>query len=275
MMTKPSFGILFFGIIWMCITNVDAQLPNRVKHMQGTATVNGIEVTVTHVGEINTSGVEYYCDGQTGPYYFGLDYERRYGNFEFSFSPPISHVTIDFTGLTGDSENMEEMQVFINGEHYAIPEPGKKLCEDLAVLTSKGNIRPCRDCGVSGWKGTRIEGPIEKLTISDTILHGTPGGVLFALYIGDPVPENNDEYTAVKKIKAGDIAAGKGILITSTLIATATLSLKDKFENIVSLEYFKINDEQIYVDARLLIKGTYVLDIVSGEQVEKQKLVIE
>lgn len=270
---------LFCCLLILPVKNILAQSPYHITHIEGTKVVNGISVTVTHKGKIAILGDLDYCNGETGPYYFGYEdkaYSSGFGSYTFQFSPPVSEITINFTGLSADEGLMEEIQVFINGAHYDIPSPGSKInCEEMAVLTPKGNIRPCRGCSISGWKGTLITGPVSSFTVIDTILAGDPAGVLIALYIGDPTEEDTTEYLTINKIKTSDIAAGKSLIIQSTQLSNATYNLLNELGVALPLDYQIVDYEHILIIGKQLKTGYYNLEIIRDGQIENHKIIIE
>ena len=179
--------VLFAFAMAIMSTTSWAQCPNHVEHLEGTATVNGVDVTVTSEGFVDwNSG---YCAGTT-PYFIGYNYNSFLsgnGSYTFSFSPAVTAVTLNFSGISDQNGNYEEVRLWVNGQHYAIPEPGTdNMCDDMAILTLQGNIAGCDECATSGWLGTHIEGPISSITVEDTVYLGTPNGAIFSLFICDP-----------------------------------------------------------------------------------------
>ena len=167
---------------------MNAQTLQRVNHLSGSQTINDITVTVTSKGQTARLWTPNLCGGETGPYFMGyntVDYTCSNGSYTFTFSPPVSEMKLNFTGLSSSSVYDEEMIVFVNGEHYEIQAVGTlNSCEKLAYLTNSGNFTGCYECSTSGWNDTRIEGPIYTLTVLDSVIKGEPAGALFALYIG-------------------------------------------------------------------------------------------
>ena len=167
------------------------QCTYQVTHLEGEMDVNGVMITVTTEGAVDQNSG--YCL-QTLPYFIGYNYalnEHATGSYTFNFSPPVSMVTLNFSGISvssvGDG-HIEEVQLYINGSHYAIPNPGAlNGCDPMAVLTPEGNIRACEECTLSGWSGTTIEGPISSLKVTDSVLIGLPGGTIFSLFICDSI----------------------------------------------------------------------------------------
>jgi hypothetical protein len=73
--------------------------------------------------------------------------------------------------------------------HYAIPVPGiANGCDPLAVLTAGGDIEGCAGCGVSGWRNTRIGGPISQMVVTDTLISGGPNGAIFSIFFANNCP---------------------------------------------------------------------------------------
>lgn len=188
---------------------INAQSMQRVNHLSGEQIINDIMVTVTSKGQTALLWTPNLCDGETGPYFIGyntVDYTCTNGSYTFTFSPPVSEVKLNFTGLSSSNVYDEEMIVFVNGNHYDIPEPGTlNSCEKLAYLTNSGNVTGCYECSTSGWNDTRIKGPIYTLTVLDSVIKGEPAGALFALYMGWLSLENDlsTKVRAYKKESAG------------------------------------------------------------------------
>ncbi len=208
----------------------------RVNHLSGSQTINDIVVTVSSTGQTARLWTPNLCNGETGPYFIGyntIDYTCSNGSFTFTFSPPVSEVKLNFTGLSSSSVYDEEMIVYVNGEHYSIPEPGTlNSCEKLAYLSNSGNVTGCYECSTSGWNGTHIEGPIYTLTILDSVIKGEPAGALFALYMGWLSLEN-DLSTKVRAYKK-ESAAGSDLIIETDSLDLKLISIQgpagDKME---------------------------------------------
>lgn len=190
-------------LIGTCLISY-AQTPVQITHTDGELDINGITVAVSSDGtvDVNTG----YCIN-TSPYFIGYNYalnESGTGSYTFNFSPPVTKVMLHFSGISHSSidiVHLEEIQLYLNGSHYAIPEPGEwNECDDMAILTDEGNIRACLECAVSGWMGTTIEGSISTLRVLDTLYSGMPAGTIFSLFIFDSIanglngPTANREY---------------------------------------------------------------------------------
>jgi hypothetical protein len=160
-----------------------AQCAVQVLHTSGTQVYGGTAVTVTQSGLVDVNNV--YC-ADTRPFMIG--YEAGFGSgtgaYHFTFDPPLDSARLNVSGVSGSFGHQEEVWLYVNGAHYAIPEPGSPQgCDPMAVLTPNGNIGPCINCTVSGWGGTVIPGPITTFTVLDTVLSGTPAGAIFSLFM--------------------------------------------------------------------------------------------
>ena len=168
---KMKILIILIVICGLETTAVLGQCTHQVLNLSGTASVNGSLVTVNSSGFVDTNSV--YCNA-TYPYFIGYEYNSNMdgdGSYTFSFSPAISAVTLNFSGLSNEFDDIEEVKLFVNGSHYQIPIAGtSNSCDSLAVLTDNGDISACLGCPVSGWNGTTISGPINTLTIKDTVI---------------------------------------------------------------------------------------------------------
>jgi hypothetical protein len=181
---KNALTILSLLLAVTASVRTSAQCSDQVMHASGTAVVAGITVTVTSSGDVDTNVV--YC-ASTMPYFIGFNYSSgssMTGAYTFSFSPPVSGVTLNFSGLSSDFSNDEIVVLTVNNMHYAIPAAGTPNgCDPMAVLTPSGDVGACVNCGVSGWNGTTITGPISSLTVTDSVTLGVPNGSLFSLFI--------------------------------------------------------------------------------------------
>jgi hypothetical protein len=170
---------LFKLIVIIMIGNVYGQSNNcPIIHTSGTVQVLGTSITVTSSGLVDT--MTWYCPSSTYPYHVG--HNNGGGEYNFSFSPPIDTLSLNFSGITGIYNYVEEVQLYVNGNHYPLISIGwTNGCEELAVITGAGNIRACNYCSGSGWNGTIISGPIHSLTVKDVVISGLPGGTVFSV----------------------------------------------------------------------------------------------
>lgn len=156
--------------------------------MSGSVVINGINVTVTSSG--NVMSLSTYCPA-TIPYLPGYTPGpgSGTGSFTFNFVPAVDSVRLNFSGLSNSGGSVERVVLKKNGVHYAIPLPGvPNGCDPMAVLTGGGDIEGCVGCGVSGWSGTRIGGPISQIVVLDTVISGTPNGSVFSLFFANNCP---------------------------------------------------------------------------------------
>lgn len=170
-------------LICLKISTLSAQCTEQVLHTNGSATVNGVLVTVSSSGVVDSNSV--YCTN-TYPYFVGYNYGTGSGNgvYNFTFSPAASSVTLNFSGFSNQGVNSEVVFLTVNGQHYPIPAAGvSNGCDPLAVLNSSGDIEGCVGCGVSGWNGTTITDTITSLSILDSAISGFGNGALFSLFI--------------------------------------------------------------------------------------------
>ena len=183
-------------------TTLFSQCTNQVLNLSGTSVVNGISVEVTSSGVVDSNSD--YCDS-TMPYFIGYNYisgSSGNGSYTFTFSPAIDAATLNFSGISNLGGSSEEVKLFVNGLHYAIPEVGSASgCDALAVLTTSGDIAGCAECSVSGWNGTTIAGPIYSLEVADSVIAGIPSGAIFSLFICNETTIGVEEKTATPNLQ--------------------------------------------------------------------------
>jgi hypothetical protein len=167
-----------------CFEEGHSQCINQVTHLTGTASIQGVNVSVTSFGVVDT--FYSYCPN-TFPYFIGYHQPSTggTGSYSFTFSPPIDSLTLNFSGITNISGHQEIVKLYINGNHYSIPAVGTANgCDTMSMLLPSGDITGCNSCNVSGWNGTTIIGSISSLTVLDTLNIGlNSGGSLFSLFI--------------------------------------------------------------------------------------------
>ena len=88
--------IVFIIILSIEIPFLSAQCTDQVLHLNGSMTVNGILVTVSSSGNIDSNSV--YCSN-TLPYFVGYNYSSGSGDgeYNFTFSPAVSSITLNFS----------------------------------------------------------------------------------------------------------------------------------------------------------------------------------
>jgi hypothetical protein len=179
------------------------------------------------------------------------------------------------SGTSRDVANEEEIWLFVNGAHYAIPQAGSpQVCDPMAVLTPEGNIEGCENCGVSGWGGTIIPGPINTLTVLDTVLIGQPAGSIFSLFIcsqhGDGVVDAfNVLHTAPYPNPATDV-----ISIDLLDARNADVSLFDGSGRRMAVNA-TITGNTIRISTAGLPKGIYALRVQQGEAVGIHRVAVD
>jgi hypothetical protein len=174
------------------LATVFGQCTNQVLNLTGTTTINGIQVSVTSSGMVDSNSI--YCNN-TFPYFVGYNYISGSGNgtYTFNFSPAVNGITLNFSGISNNS-SQEVVVLNVNGLHYSIPFTGSlNSCDPLAMLTSSGDIIGCPGCGVSGWNGTTISGPITSLSVLDSTISGVPNGAIFSLFFCDSLATNVEQ----------------------------------------------------------------------------------
>jgi hypothetical protein len=219
---KKAIAIFSVVISASIPAGMHAQCTDQVTDTAGTSIVSGVTVTVTSAGTVDVNSV--YCPS-TMPYFIGYDYSTGSsfsGSYTFTFSPPVGAVTLNFSGLSGDPANEEHVVLTVNNAHYAIPSPGTANgCDPMAVLTPAGDVGPCANCGVSGWNGTTITGPITTLTVTDSVLFGAPNGAIFSLFICAQDPKTGiDEASASGTLQVYPNPAADQLTVTGAVYGT-------------------------------------------------------
>lgn len=195
-------------VLTTCISNslyAQCTTSNQVTHLSGSVVINGINVTVSSSGNVTNNSV--YC-ASTSPYFIGYNPGpgSGTGRYIFDFSPAVDSVRLNFSGLSNSGPSVEKIVLRKNGVHYAIPLPGvANGCDAMALLTVEGDVTGCAGCGVSGWSGTRIGGPISQMVVVDTVISGAPNGALFSIFFANncPLPV---QFTACNAGKQADNA---------------------------------------------------------------------
>ena len=266
---KISFLLLF---VLLQAGWLRSQCDSQVSHLSGAATVNGTVITVTPYG--TTSSNSDYC-ASTLPYFIGYSSTSGDGSFTFYFSPPVSALSLNFSGISNDAGGAEEVLVYVNGLHYAIPAVGSPNgCDPLAVLSPGGNITGCTGCGVSGWQGTLINGPIALLTVRDSVIHGLPNGSIFSLFI------------CTGQVGIEDHFLERGYrLFPQPLLSEATLQLNREMKDATLIIYnlygqpvkelHRLSGQSIPLQREQLPAGIYSLRLIEDRKIiTTQRLVI-
>lgn len=268
--------ILYLLLCGLGLSPIYSQTLQRVTHTAGTQKINDINVTVTSKGMVPRLNKSTHCSGDTGPYYLGYNtttYDCATGSYTFSFNPPVAYVNLNFSGLSTSEHYNEEAIIEVNGHHYKITEAGtKNSCEDMAIVTSGGNITGCDGCSGSGWNGTRIEGPIYTLTIIDSVIFGEPAGILFAMYMSYVSLEEDlgSRICAYKK----ESASGSALIIEGTEVDLKLLSVSGP-TGTKEVYYSYSQDPAISIDITSFTKGAeYTFEFLVNDQLISKKLTI-
>ena len=189
--------LIFMFLSFACL--IKGQCPNEVNHNIGSKMISSTKVRVSSEGAFNyRTEPDSNCEQYNLYYMIGRDSLSNDfdGSYTFNFSPPSEGVSLSFFRLTDvvSQGASEEIMIFVNGQHYPIPEIGKRLeCDsddNLAILTSEGNVRASPITTRGAWDGTYIEGNIENLTVYNKVflaqsgpLKGSGGnGAFFTLF---------------------------------------------------------------------------------------------
>ncbi|MBK7764017.1 MAG: hypothetical protein IPI46_11815 [Bacteroidetes bacterium] len=165
----------------------------RVTHLSGTMNINGINVTVSHVGDVDTAT---YCDSKFGPYHIGVRYTPlpfscKGGRYNFSFSPAVNEIFLNVGSVNGSILDSEIVRVFINGFHSPIVLGDTSICQQFAILTPIGDITSPNWDG-AGSENIIINGIIDSISIIDSVIVGCPNGAIFSLSLCNwPVSTTN------------------------------------------------------------------------------------
>jgi hypothetical protein len=134
-------------------------------------------VTVTSDGSVGNLD---YC-GES-PYWVGVG--STGGSYTFSFSPPVSGVSLGLTAINNQPvfSSQEEVRFEINGTSYPITVPGTPgSCFSPAIITPTGAVGAVSG-QVGAWGNMDINTSISTLKVEDVIFAGTPNGVIFTLF---------------------------------------------------------------------------------------------
>jgi hypothetical protein len=252
--------------------NLFSQCTNQVTHLSGTLAVSGVNVSVTSTGLVDTFTT--YC-ANTFPYFIGAQWSgiSGSGSYNFSFSPPIDSLTLNFSGITNVSAGVEGVIIFINGNHYSIPVPGSmNNCDSMAILTASGDIAACSGCQAAGWMGTTITGGISSLSVFDSVVSGSSGGSLFSLFISEPESNGLADHKTEPEISFYPNPFNNEIKIVMTGNEPAEII----FYDIASRELLRQQfTSSILLSTESFAKGIYLFDVKSRNEVIKRAKVVK
>jgi len=241
------------------------QCNSRLTHTVGTKIVEGIGVTVTSQGFVSAD-TSFYCI-DTRPYFIGATPFGGNGSYTFSFYPAVSSATLNFAALGNEVGYAEEVQIYKDQMHYPVSTVGSPNgCDSLAILTTSGNIRACIGCGLAGWKGTIVNGPINILTVVDTLLAGNPGGVFFSISIcGNPVGITEHlKQTSTHKFSPNPFS--EETLLSTKGLYKAKVLLYD-YRAVLVKELVSLDGTDIVLSHNEIGTGFYYYLLISGREV--------
>ncbi|MBD3584104.1 hypothetical protein [Flavobacterium selenitireducens] len=159
--------LLFFKILTV------AQCSNRVSHISKTFLINNVWVNVSSIGIVGESN---YCSA-VKPYWIGSNGKKEGpGEYTFSFSPPISSLSLNIIAIDNSATGEEEVEILLNSNKvklgfFAPNQNVGKCIDELAVLTEEGNLSGKRNSpSISfGAKNIRIEGIIKEITVRQDV----------------------------------------------------------------------------------------------------------
>lgn len=254
------------------LPSAQSQCFKKVTAITGTQVVGGVEVTVTSNGFTGTS---LYCSPLTGPYHVGYDWDSSDcadGSFTFEFSPSITALTLNISGITDSLGSVEEVLILINGQHYPLLSEGViNSCEPLAVLTPEGNIKACLGCGWSGWSETTITGSISSLTVKDSVIMNCPDGAVFSLFICDSISSVGHEINQYH-VRIFPNPSSQQLILDNIPAEGLHVSLINSLGQEMPLVYSKAADKLI-LNTGIYPKGVYHLRIMHLGTVESRTVI--
>jgi hypothetical protein len=255
--------------------NASAQCDDQVTYTAGTQTLGFTQVAVSSYGTVDVNSQ--YCT-ETFPYFIGYTYSDNTsgtGSYSFQFDPPIDSARFNVSGISLDAANEEEIWLFVNGAHYAIPEPGSpQVCDPMAILTPEGNIEGCQNCSVSGWGGTVIPGPITTLTIMDSVILGQPAGSIFSLFICAQHGTGMVDAFGALRTSPYPNPATEAVFIDLPDARSANVSLFDGGGRQLAVN-ITIVGHTVRLNTAGLPKGLYGIRVQRGEHVAMHRVAVE
>ncbi len=181
---KHPPGIRLFLLIFLCfdaISGIKCQCVNEITVASGTEHFSCADVTVTSAGSVDYMT---FCNG-IGPYWIGVDDS---GSYTFTFSTPVTGVTLDFNGFDNHDLEIEEVIILINGSPYIITDAGgPSVCNDLQAIATPWGTLMCPWCSdpngcFASCEGVQINQTITSISIRDRHISGSPRGVIFSIF---------------------------------------------------------------------------------------------
>ena len=268
-------------VIFLCLTllsnGINGQCFNKVLHTSGSEMVNGVNVTVSSEGLVDT--IISFCRRTTSPYFIGVNtavssVDSGNGQYNFEFDPPVDSLTLNFSGISYEAGSQEIVILEVNGIHYPIPEVGRdNACGPLADLTPNGNITGCDNCGLSGWSGTSITGPINSLSVRDSVVSGSPRGALFSLFICYEESTNVLE-NSFTNIEMYPNPVRNTLYLTGDNLNKLDYIITDLFGRQFYVET-AVRDHSKEFDMSQLENGVYFLSIESSGRIRTYKIIVQ
>jgi hypothetical protein len=161
--------VLMLFVLSLSVQSIRAQCLNEIQYLAGTHQIACTEVSISSWGSVSGGNS---CVGSIGPFVIGFN--NLNGGYNFTFSPPIEGVSLDFAVIDSHFNGVghEEVSLLINGAPYAFPDNGSPNCDDYqAVVTPGGNLR-CPICSdplgcMAGCVEVNIYETINSITVSD------------------------------------------------------------------------------------------------------------
>ncbi len=245
----------------------------RILHLEGSKTINGIGVTVTKTGKVDNL---HYCGEDTGPYYVGHNYnnsESADGSYTFTFSKPVDEVMLNLAAMSHSNTYGEQARIFVNGAHYKFTKLGSlNSCgESLAIVTREGDISPCANCSGSGVNGVRIKGPITSITVECNVLSGEPMGFVVGVWMAG---KSNDNMVSYKtNLIVSDAGEGRQLSIIGP-VENVTVIIKDGTGTPISIEYRTKEKSKLIINASEWPSGDYIIEIEQNKKIERTTIKI-
>jgi hypothetical protein len=249
-----------------------SQCLNKVQNLSGTSVVNDIAVTVTPTS--GYVGSNSNCNSAS-PYYIGGAIGNGSGGYTFNFSPSITSASLNFAGLSQGGVNTEEIQLFVNGSHYPIPTLGvSNDCDEMAVLTSSGNIRACTNCDLSGWSNTIINGPITSITVLCVTISGNCGGATFSMFICNSTLDTNENDPIYNFQISQNPFSNETNLHCDKPLNNASLDIYTLLgQNVNHID--NISGDEIKIFRNNLSNGLYLMTLIEGgKSIYNSKIII-
>lgn len=236
----------------------------RITHLIGTVNYNGIDVTVSEKGSVDTTS---YCDNKLGPYWPGVHYAPlpsscSTGSYSFAFSPPVNEAFLNFGSVNSDPGFSEIIRIYINGAHYPMSQVGDTLpCQQLAILTPNGDIAS-PNWDIAGWEGTKITGVISTLTVEDSVIIGCGNGAVFSLSLCNwPVETTDIELNENFLLSPNPVSTTLRIESASLKREDNDIALLDLTGRVCFTEKYNASAGVINIDTRNLLPGMYLLKV--------------